>query len=182
MSQGPIKQFIDYSTGSGGDTGQNNTASLLPYQNGEDVIDTVVNRPIENIRQRTEAVRSVEEDTLYLRDADRALTLAGPGLVSWPGSTTNSQSGILSLSDVLYLVPMLTPGAAQASPVPPVASKYGTLVLAETGVNQGIVVSSLRRDYAGGSKINITVVAGGAPGTVTAQLFDTPGRTIVLTA
>lgn len=182
MSTGKVTQFTDFSNTGGSDTGTDDAASIQPFNNGEDVEQTPLRRPSENLRLRTEVVRGLFDDTLYLRDADRALLLAGPGLVSWPGSTTASFSGIPTLSDNVYLMPFLTPGAAQTAPVPPVASTYGSLVLKNAGNNPGVTVASLRRSYAGGDKINITVVAGGAPGTVSAVVSDTPQRTIVLTA
>ena len=66
-------------------------------------------------------------------------------------STTASANGIPVLSDVLWILPMLTPGFAQAQPVPPVASAYGVIHLQRaTGPSNAIAVTSQRRSYAAG--------------------------------
>lgn len=194
MSDGPVKPFVDYSGLSGGDSGAKDPSAIAPYQNGEKVNQAVLDRAPENLRERTEVVRDVMEDVLYLDDADRAHCLAGPGAVSWPGSTTAGHSGIPTISDDLYLVPFLTPGSAQTPPIPPVASNFGKLTLLETANagngHAGVVVQSLRRAYAGGAKISVVVVSGGLPGTCSAALVSetdgvapgVPERTIVLTA
>lgn len=190
MSIGPITQFVDYAEG--GDTGTNDPSSIQPIIKGETVGGAatpaagngVSNRTAQNLRLRTELIRQVLADTLYLRDADRGgLFVGGPGLVSWGGSVASGGTGILVLSDNLFLLPGLTPGAAQTPPVAPVASKYGALTLLKSDSSAGLTVQSLRRSYAGGDTINVEVVAGGASGTVTAVLVaDIPQRTIVLTA
>lgn len=157
-----VKQFVDYSVNSANDTGENLPASIQPIADGNAANAANLGRPDESLRQRTEALRGVENDTLYLRDADRGLVIAGPGKVTWPGSTTVSASGIPSLSDVLFLLPMLTPGAAQTSPIPPVASALGTLSLKRADSTNSILVTSQRRSYAAGDQISIDVVSGGS--------------------
>ena len=55
----------------------------------------MLNRPAQNLRGRTETLRGLLDDTLYLRDADRGgLAIAGPGLVSWGGPLSAGGSGI----------------------------------------------------------------------------------------
>lgn len=189
MSIGPITQFVDYTEG--GDSGTDDPSSIQPVIQGENVAgattpaagDGIANRTAQNLRLRTETIRDLLEDTQYLRDADRGgLFIGGPGLVSWGGPSTGG-TGIMVLSDNLFLVPGLTPGAAQSAPVAPVASKFGTLTLLKSDSAAGLTVQSMRRSYVGGDKINIQVVAGGSSGTVTAELVkDKPQRTIVLTA
>jgi len=187
MSKGSVQPFVDYTTGPGGDTGLDDPTAIRPILNGEDVLGAdplvgsggIVNRPGEHLRKRTEKLREVLEDILYLQGADRALLLAGPGRVTWPGPTTTGQSGILSLDAPLFLVPALTPGAEQALPIPPVASRFGRLVLEKADGNPGLVVSSLRRSYEGGDRISLAVV----PGTSLAvEAQGVPARTILLTA
>lgn len=169
MSQGNVKQFVDFTNTT--DTGDNSPDAIQPIIEGEDVIAAVQNRPPENVRQRTEVVKEVLADTLYLRDADRVLALGGPGLIDWPGSTTVAQTGIPVISDDLYLLPFLTPGAAQTAPVPPVASNFGTLILQKVGPANGIVVTSNRRSFRGGDQISVEVVFGGSSGSVVAELL-----------
>ena len=160
---GPVKQFPDFTQNTNNDTGENNADSIQPIEDGENVVGTVLQRPSESLRQRTEVVRSIEMDSLYLRDADRNLIISGPGKITWPGSTTAAASGIPVISDNLYLIPMLTPGAAQTPPIPPVASAYGTLSLARASDSMNsILVTSQRRSYAAGDQISIDVTAGGS--------------------
>ena len=185
MSEGKVNQFVDFESGS--DTGRNNAASIEPYADGEDVIEGVLDRPLEHLRTRSEILRGIDEDTLYLRDADRALVLGGPGRITWSGPTTDGGStlGDFTLSDNLYIMPMATPGYPQSAPIPPVASQYGYLILTETGASAGVLVTSRRRNYERGDRISVEVVLGGSPGTVSAALSDpSPAgeRTIVVTA
>lgn len=158
---GNVKQFVDYSVNTNNDTGLNDAASIRPITNGENVDQTVLQRPSESLRQRSEAIRNVLRDTLYLRDADRSLIIAGPGRVTWSGTASGSGDGIPVISDNLYLIPMLTPGAAQVAPIPPVQSTYGTLHLKRASDNMdSILVTSQRRSYAGGDQISIVVTSG----------------------
>jgi hypothetical protein len=178
---GDVQQFIDYTVNTNADTGENNSTSILPLNNAEPLDSSHIGRPGESLRQRTEAIRSLFKDSLYLRDADRGLVIAGPGLITWPGSTTASASGIPVISDNLYILPMLTPGSAQTPPVPPVASAFGTLTLQKVGPANGIVVTSLRRSYANGDQISIDV-APGATFSCTLDVETTYQRTIHIVA
>lgn len=160
---GTARQFIDFTSNTAGDTGEANASSIQPITNGENVDQTVLQRPSESLRQRTEAVRSVVADTLYLRDADRTLLITGPGKITWPGSTTAAASGIPVVTDNVWILPMLTPGFAQTPPVPPVASAFGTLHLKRASDNMNsILVTSQRRSYAAGDQISVVVTAGGS--------------------
>lgn len=180
------RQFIDLTKGTGGDSGFDEPEAIQPCLNGENVdaadpgvgYGGIINRPAENLRQRTEAIRTALNELLYLRDADRGLMLGGPGRVTWPGSTTAAASGIPVLDDTLYVIPALTPGSEQTAPIPPVTSKFGTLTLQRTGPAAGIVVTSARRSYLGGDQISVKVVSGGA---LSAVLADPEERTILLT-
>jgi hypothetical protein len=174
MSTGIIKQFVDFTTS--GDTNQNEADAIEPVENGENVIATVTNRPPENLRVRSETIRGILEDLLYLVDADRHIFVGGPGTVTWPGAAPG-QTGIFTLSDSVYIIPALTPGYAQTPPVPPVASAYGTLTLAKAGGAAGLILTSRRRSYAGGDRINVTVVEG-TPLAVTTAV---DGRTVTIT-
>jgi len=174
MSTGTIKQFVDFTAS--GDNNQNEADAIEPIENGENVTETVTNRPAENLRVRSEAIRGILEDLLYLADADRHIFVGGPGTVAWPGVAPGN-TGIFTLSDSVYIIPALTPGYAQTPPVPPVASAYGTLTLAKAGGAAGLILTSRRRSYAGGDRINVTVVEG-TPLAVTAEV---DGRTVTVT-
>lgn len=182
MSTGPFKPFVDYSDNTGGDTGASDAASIEPYLNGEAVDQTVLQRPPENLRQRTENIRSAFDDVLYAQDADRALAIGGPGKVTWPGPSP-AYSGVLTISDTIYVMPFLTAGNdANVNPVPPVQSQYGAVLLASTVAANALLVRCDRRAYDAGAKFNITVVSGGAAGTVSVAVSDSPARTVVITA
>lgn len=194
---GALKGFIDY-TQVGADSGTVYPGSINGIQSGQDLdgrtpgVDEAnpstgnLGRAPENLRQRTEALRKASNDTLFLRDADRAFALGGPGLVTWGGSLTTLGTGVLSLSDVLFLLPMLTPGSPQVSPVPPVASMFGTIKLQKVGPAAGLVVTSRRRSYEDGDQISIEVVSGGSFSVAfldfPSSLITAPARTIRVTA
>jgi len=59
----------------GSDTGQSDAPSIQPIQAGEKVWIDTDNRPLENLRRRTEILRREAEDQRYLSDYDRALLL-----------------------------------------------------------------------------------------------------------
>ena len=160
---GTARQFVDFSSNTAGDSGENNTASILPIANGESVNGATASRPSESLRQRSEAIKNAMGDTLYLRDADRKFMVVMPAGVgiTWPGSTTAAASGIPVLTGTLWMIPMLTPGFNQAPPIPPVASSYGTLHLKRASDNMdSILVTSQRRSYAAGDQISVVVSAG----------------------
>ncbi len=157
---GNVKQFVDFTGNTNNDTGENNASSIQPIVNGEVVDATVSGRPGESLRQRSEAIRDVMTDSLYLRDSDRNFVAFCLGGVTWPGSTSNSQTGIPILTNAMYLVPMLTPGAVQIG-APPVASAFGVLHLKRSSDSaNSISVTSRRRSYAAGDQINVTVTSG----------------------
>jgi hypothetical protein len=161
MSSGPVNPFVDFGSNPS-DTNENNAASIQPVADGEGVNQTVLRRPTDNMRQRSEVIRGRLVDSLFLENADRVLLISGPGKITWPGSTTAGANGIPVISDVLWILPMLTPGFAQAQPVPPVASAFGVIHLKRaTGPSNAIAVTSQRRSYAAGDQINITVTPGG---------------------
>ncbi len=156
---GNVTPYVDFLTSV--DSGENNASSIQPITDGEQMTETVLQRPDENLRKRLEVLRAIGVDSLFLHNADRGLVITGPGKITWPGSTTAGQNGIPVLSDNLWILPMLTPGFAQVAPVPPVASKFGVIHLKRvTGSLDSILVTSARRSYAAGDQINITVSAG----------------------
>lgn len=177
MTTGTVRQFPVYAEGV---KGYDDADSIEPIANGEALSETVLDRTPENLRDRLETVRDTLEDLLYLADAGRALIVAGPGKVTWPGSVTAGFSGIPVIDDAIFLVPGLTAGSAQTSPVPPVASTFGTLsIKRDTGALDAILVTSLLHDYQGGNKINVTVASGAA---FTCVLADETTMSITIAA
>jgi hypothetical protein len=156
MSTGTVRQFPIYADD---ETGYGGADAVQPIEDGEGINGTVLSRPAQNLRLRSETIRGILEDLLYLADADRVLMLAGPGTVTWPGSLTSGSTGIFTISDVLYLLPALSPGFAQTAPVPPVASNFGSLAInRDSDSMPSVGATSLLRGYQGGDKLNITVV------------------------
>jgi len=80
-------QIVDFKkSGADADSGENIPSAVRPYSDQEDATAAVFNRPVENLRGRTETVRTLLESLLYLNDADRALLLSGGGVVNFSGT------------------------------------------------------------------------------------------------
>lgn len=159
MSEGKINQFVDFEDLLNYDVGNNQAASITPIENGEDVDASVLGRPPEVLRRRSEKLRGVLRDLMYAVDADRSLLLGGPGAITWPGSTTALASGIPVVTGNVYLVPALTPGHAQVAPIPPVKSAYGALTLLKDTPADGLIITSNLRSSNGGDTLNVEILA-----------------------
>lgn len=92
----------------GSDDGQNSAASVQPIVPGEFVWDQVMDRPIENLRKRTEVLRRELQVARYLADYDRALLLRSNGL--WSLSLSTGKYTLSVTGDDLWVYPSLTPG------------------------------------------------------------------------
>jgi len=89
------RQHIDYTTSAlsppnapaddGLDTGSADATAIRPVIDGQPAQAAVFKRPSENLRTRTEKIRTELENLKYLSDADRALLLTGPGSITWNG-------------------------------------------------------------------------------------------------
>lgn len=92
----------------GSDNNNANAASISPIQDAEVVWSGVTNRPIENLRNRTEVLRRAVEDSKYYEDYDRALLLRSEGLFQ----LTEPSSGefVLTSTQDIFVYPALTPG------------------------------------------------------------------------
>lgn len=110
-------QFIDFTTGGAtGDTNDTNQAAVRPATDGEAATAATVNRMPENLRTRTEAIRSAINELKYLSDADRAFVLTGGGTATNP-LTWNSTTGVLTAYTNVVLRPFLSPMASTRSSV-----------------------------------------------------------------
>ena len=116
------RDFVDFLNG--GDTGQANLDSIQPLTDGEGATQVVLRRPAENIRSRTEIVRSELEELKHYRDFGQMLMEypSGTGLsaypvgtVLWGGPTSftgPNNTGIITASGELRISPFLAPKTA----------------------------------------------------------------------
>ena len=109
-------------TGDSGERGDNaagGVASIKPYIAGERAGEDIFNRPSENMRKRTEVLRTAGEETKYLLDSDmRWIISAGnadglsPGPLTMPGiSTWNASTGKFTTSASSVVQPINTPSS-----------------------------------------------------------------------
>ncbi len=119
------KAFLDYRQT--GDTGADSAASIQPLKNGEYADETTFNRPLENLRQRSEIVRAQVQDLLYYRDRGQVLfELTPTSTATWGGPTTGGGTGVLTVTGTLKISPFSAP----AAPV------RGSLATGAAGTNQ----------------------------------------------
>jgi len=93
----------------GSDTGQADDASIQPIGPAEVVWSGTDNRPLENLRARTEILRRYMQNVLYYLDYDRCLIIRSNAAFT----LTEPVPGTFELSmvgDDLWLYPSLTPG------------------------------------------------------------------------
>ena len=107
---GNFDENISFQRGS--DTGQANAASVVPVTDSEAVWSGTTNRPIENLRARTEILRRAVQTTLYYQDYDRGLVLRSEGKFSLTEPVPGSERYVLTATDDLWIFPPLTPGRA----------------------------------------------------------------------
>ena len=98
----------------GGDSGQNNDASIQPIAGGEALWEDPLNRSPGNLRHRTEALRTAVDDLRYYADYDRALILrADATTFTFTQEDPSGDPGAYRLNMTggpLWVIPALTPG------------------------------------------------------------------------
>jgi hypothetical protein len=113
-------QLIDFETGSltTGDSGERmEEESIKPYVAGERVQAVVFDRPLENLRARTEELRKKVEDLLYRADADKWIITGGnsigqvtvPVLTAFPTVTWSTGTNKFTISEAIVLQPLMAP-------------------------------------------------------------------------
>ncbi len=145
-------------------------AAIQPATDGESIRSTaatdILRRPQDNLRRRTESLRGAMDDTMWLRDADRATALVSDGgTLSW---IINAGNGVLSLTGgkSLFLTPFLTAG--NAGNLGKVGRSEGTLKLLRASDSTASILMTLTGSgtgvpsYNGGDRSSVTVVLGGA--------------------
>jgi len=138
-----------------GDTGERDDIEAIePYNDGEPAGETVLRRPPENLRYRTEALRTAGEDGKYLQDSDMRWLISGGSDVGaatgslMPTVTWDRTAGSFTISNNIVVQPMSTPAAdAKASKaytfgVAPtdVVFTFTSLLFAYEGANQRRIV------------------------------------------
>lgn len=153
-------------TNDGLDTGWTDNTAIRPLTNGEPANQTVMRRPDENIRTRTEVVRAEIEALKYLTDADRSLLLTSSADVTWAGLPT----GTFTLSGTLPYTLILRPFMAPALSTP---SKL--VVHTNAGLTNSILFATRQdgltgepRQYSGANAITVDFAPGvGTPIAIT---------------
>lgn len=106
------RQHLDFKVpGTDKDSGEADNTAIKPVADGEPGQAAVFKRPSENLRTRTEFLRTAADDMKYLSDYDRALLLTSTGSITWAGLPT----GTFTTSANLTLKPFLAPDASTAA-------------------------------------------------------------------
>lgn len=162
---------VDFRTPAG-DTGEPNSDSIEPYNNGESADQVVFRRPAEHTRLRTESLRQLVREHILLKDYNDA-----DAILSGGGTLTVSAGGTgltFTMTSDLYVLPYGTPGGNVS--VPYVASTKATLSIG-AGVNE-LVFTSVQKQFEGSTfpeadanKISVEILDAGVgqPITVTVE-------------
>lgn len=94
----------------GSDNNDADAASIVPVADAEVIWSGTTNRPVENLRSRTEVLRRAVQDLLYYADYDRSLLLRSEALFSVTEPVPASGEFELVATSDLYVYPALTPG------------------------------------------------------------------------
>lgn len=193
----------------GSDSNQNDALSIQPVAPGEFVWDAVADRPLENLRKRTEVLRGKLEDHAFLSDYDRALILRSNAGFEFQQTALAGTSYRLNAfgSGDLWVYAALTPGRVSGG-----RNKGGRLFVYQggvwvpytgtVGVNELVLTTNAdytgQRAYADGTDlataatlslgangVRVDLVANGAipggVGSVTAVWSGAPKRKVVIT-
>lgn len=106
------RQHVDFKvTGTDKDSGESDNTAIKPVADGEPGQAAVFKRPSENLRTRSEFLRSAVDDLRFLSDYDRQLLLTSTGTIAWAGLPT----GTFTASADLTVKPFLAPNASTAA-------------------------------------------------------------------
>lgn len=185
----------------GSDSGENTTDSIQPILPAETYTAAVLDRPGENLRERTEAVRTNVNNLNFAADYDRAFTLSSTGVFS----VQQVSAGLYSLiaTQNITITPTLTPGGSSGGRTGGAQLFVGGVVGVGTqGVNDIECVASNtttgQRAYAdgetladgqtisvGANDISLALIANsgldGGPGSVSIAVTGTPARHVAIT-
>lgn len=102
-----MNQIIDFKQGS--DTGDDVASSIQPIADGENLDVSTLTRSDENLRKRTELLRTAGEDAKYLDDSDRLFVISGGGNILWNGVA----DGRFTITANISLKPALAPSTCK---------------------------------------------------------------------
>lgn len=156
----------------GGDTGQDNVDAVQPVTDGEGATQTVLRRPSENLRGRTEVLRSTTNDLLYYRDSGHMVIEGATGhTITWPGSTTAASTGVIAQVGNLTVRPLLTPAS----------STKATLSFGVSGTDR-VVYTVVASAYAtmGMNAVTVEQRDGGVGSAHTCTITDGPVKRILV--
>ena len=174
----PSDDHIDFTTST--DTGERNAASAIaPIANGEPANQATFNRPPENLRARTEMLRTSLEDQKYLQDTDVRWIITGVDdtgyahqyVKDWNKVIDGSPSGKFAVSDDIVLQPV--------SGIDADAKEVASWVLNDySHAEATFAFTAALKSYQGGNQLRIVWQAGTA---VTATLTGSPQHILTIT-
>lgn len=194
---------VDFTTTSVS-TNQKDAASIQPIVGGENLWENVLNRTPENLRVRSEALRTAVEDLKYYADYDRAFVLRAEATTFQCTSETDGY--VLAMTNgPLWIYPALTPGQNSGGRIRgarmfvqngswvPYAGTPGTndLTFIASGQYTGMRGYAESDDMAagsftvGGNRLMISLVANpaavGGPSSISATVTGAPATLITIT-
>lgn len=168
------RQHIDFKgTGSVGDSGEDDAASVRPVEDLEWATTDVTNRPTENLRLRTEILRNAADELTYLADVASAQLLMGGGTVTWYGLSDPVWYGCFDMTDDIIARPVKAPPLCTPARVVHAGIRFTTY---STGSGGGVPI---RRAYSGANRISVSVT-GAAGGSIGATVDGTPADNLHL--
>lgn len=152
------------------DTGTTAATAIRPILNGEVATQTTLQRPDENLRTRTEIVRTELEQLKYLSQADRAMVMSlepvtPAGTITWNGTVAGGGGGtgtfVLTAGKSLTTRPFLSPRVSTPGKIINRGLKFQTNLTVAGPINPP-------RAYGSANKYNVQFVnQTGGPVTVT---------------
>lgn len=98
----------------GGDTGENDSASVQPLADGERLWALTIDRAVENLRKRTEVVRAAVEELNFESDYQRGLVFSSLGTFALTQYSAPAGTYGVEATAELRIVPALVPNDARS--------------------------------------------------------------------
>lgn len=183
-------------TGDSGEReGAEGIASVKPIQDGESAKNATLARSTDNLRLRTEVLRTAGEDNLYLQDADMKWVIwsgnasgvstgvAIPHILNWDPDGGIGGGGIFEIDEPMVLQPLNTPASDKQE-----TKNYHFEDLPDTA-DIDFFPMPTKRAYNGANLIRVVWVeaptaeigGSGAPGWADAELSGDPEHIVTIT-
>ena len=151
-------QLIDFESGSltTGDSGERTDSDATkPIAAGEGVKSAVFDRPLENLRARTEELRKKVEELLYRADADKWIITGGDamgqvtlsGAVPFPEVTWSASAGAFLITEDIVVQPFMAPNTDLFASQDYVFGGAATFTFSLTAHTATPAIGPLRQDY-----------------------------------